>query len=96
MTDVEKIKDLLEKGEITHEQAYECILGLYTIGCDFIKELINKESSVNKTLMNNLDLYKKINNREEYDKTFSQWNKSNLVLWDLKDILCRMGSEDLD
>ena len=31
----------------------------------------------------------------EYDKTFSQWNKCNLVLWDLKDILCRMG-ENLD
>lgn len=68
---------------------------LYNVGRSFINGLIQKETILKTKLSENLDLYKDRNNMVEYDKTFSQWNKCNLVLWDLKDILCRMG-EDLD
>ncbi len=70
-------------------------LRLYGVGRSFIHELIKKETDLRTKLSENLDLYKEKNNMVEYDKTFSQWNKCNLVLWDLKDILCRMG-EDID
>lgn len=70
-------------------------LFLFGVGRSFIHELIKKETDLRTKLGENLDLYKDRNNMVEYDKTFSQWNKCNLVLWDLKDILCRMG-EDLD
>tara|TARA_R100001244_G_scaffold44378_1_gene40310 strand:- start:370 stop:705 length:336 start_codon:yes stop_codon:yes gene_type:complete len=66
-------------------------LFLYNVGVSFIHELIQKENVLKTKLSENLDLYKDRNNMVEYDKTFSQWNKCNLVLWDLKDILCRMG-----
>ena len=70
-------------------------LFLFGVGRSFIHELIKKETELRTKLGENLDLYKDRDNMVEYDKTFSQWNKCNLVLWDLKDILCRMG-EDLD
>ncbi|AKG94234.1 hypothetical protein AVT43_gp60 [Polaribacter phage P12002L] len=63
------------------------------VGCSFLKELIIKEELLKTKLAENLDLYKEINNMVEYDKTFSQWNKCNLVLWDLKDALYRFGVE---
>jgi len=70
-------------------------LFLFGVGRSFIHELIQKETVLKNKLSENLDFYKDRNNMIEYDKTFSQWNKCNLVLWDLKDILCRIG-EDLD
>lgn len=68
---------------------------LADIGRNFIKELIEKEEVLKSKLSENLDFYMKKASMIDYDKTFSQWNKCNLVLWDLKDILCRMG-EDMD
>lgn len=70
-------------------------LRLCGVGISFIHELIQKETDLRTKLSENLDLYKERNSMIDYDKTFSQWNKCNLVLWDLKDILCRMG-EDID
>ena len=70
-------------------------LFLFGVGRSFIHELIQKETVLKNKLSENLDIYLKAEKMELYDKTFSQWNKCNLVLWDLKDILCRMG-EDLD
>jgi len=90
---LDKIKDAIDKGEMNHEQAYENVLYLYNVGCSFIESLIEKENTYNTKLMENLDLYKSKSLMIDYDKTFSQWNKSNLVLWDLKDILCRMGKD---
>jgi hypothetical protein len=78
------VEDLIEKDRA--EQ-----LNLSAVGRSFIHELIQKENVLKTKLSKNLDLYKDRNNMVEYDKTFSQWNKCNLVLWDLKDILCRMG-----
>ena len=60
---------------------------------DFIKTLIQKEEVLKLKLSENMDLYKSKNLMIKYDNTFSQWNKSGLVIWDLKDILCRMGVE---
>lgn len=66
-------------------------LFLYNVGVSFIKELIQKETDVKTKLAENLDLYKERNSMQMYERTFDLWNKQNLVLWDLKDILCRMG-----
>lgn len=88
---VDKIKQDLNNNEIDYKQAFELILDFYNTGCDFIEKLIENESKLNKQLMKNLDLYKDLNQMDLYDQTFSQWNKSNLVLFDLKDILCRIG-----
>jgi hypothetical protein len=68
---------------------------LYNVGRSFIEELIDKENTLKNKLSENLTLYLKLEKMELYDQTFSQWNKCNLVLWDLKDILCRMG-KDID
>ena len=61
----------------------------------FIKALIDKEEKLKDILSDNLDLYKSKELWVEYDKTFSMWNKSCLVIWDLKDILCHMGVKDI-
>ena len=66
-------------------------LALCSVGCSFLKDLISKETLLQTQLSKNLDLYREKGNLVEFDKTFSQWNKCNLVLWDLKDALCRMG-----
>lgn len=95
MSEIEKIKEQYQKLEIGSEEAFERLSSLYNNGRVFIHELIDKEEKLRSKLSENLDLYKSIGETNEYDKTFSQWNKSNLVLWDLKDILCRMG-EDID
>lgn len=95
MSEIDKIKDQHQKLEIGSEEALDRVLFLYNVGRSFIHELIQKETELKTKLSENLDLYKSKNDMLNYDKTFSQWNKSNLVLWDLKDILCRMG-EDLD
>jgi len=95
MSEIYKIIDQHQKLEISSEEALDRVLFLYNVGCSFIHELIQKETELKTKLSENLDLYKSKNDMLNYDKTFSQWNKSNLVLWDLKDILCRMG-EDLD
>jgi hypothetical protein len=95
MTEIDKIKDQHQRLEIGSEEALERVLYLYNVGRSFIHELIKKEETLKAKLSKNMDLYKSKNLMNDYDKTFSQWNKCNLVLWDLKDILCRMG-EDLD
>jgi hypothetical protein len=95
MSELIKIIEKYHKFEIDSQEAFEQLLVLFNNGRSFIFELIKKETEYNKQLSKNLDLYKSKNSTIEYDKTFSQWNKSNLVLWDLKDILCRMG-EDID
>jgi len=56
----------------------------------FINLLIEKEEVLQQALSDNLVLYEKIGLWDEYNNTFGQWNKSSLVIWDLKDILCRM------
>lgn len=66
-------------------------LFLYNVGVSFIKELIQKETDVRTKLSENLDFYKGRESMQMYERTFDLWNKQNLVLWDLKDILCRMG-----
>ena len=66
-------------------------LFLYNVGVSFIHELIQKETALRTKLSENLDLYKRTGNMQMYERTFDLWNKQNLVLWDLKDILCRMG-----
>ena len=66
-------------------------LFLYNAGVSFIRELIQKETTLKTKLSENLDLYKSTGNMQMYERTFDLWNKQNLVLWDLKDILCRMG-----
>lgn len=95
MSEIDRIKDEHQRLEIGSEEALYRVLFLYNVGRSFIYELIQKETELRTKLSENLDLYKRKNLMVEYDKTFSQWNKCNLVLWDLKDILCRMG-EDLD
>ncbi len=95
MSEIDRIKDEHQRLEIGSEEALDRVLFLYNVGRSFIHELIQKETELRTKLSENLDLYKSKNLMVEYDKTFSQWNKCNLVLWDLKDILCRMG-EDLD
>jgi hypothetical protein len=95
MKEIKRIKDQLEKIEINEKVSLDQILYLYNNGVNFIHELIKKEEILKSKLSENLDLYKKKNLMNGYDKTFSQWNKCNLVLWDLKDILSRMGG-DLD
>jgi len=103
------IKEEMKDCPFTQEQEDKLLIGLTKflddleteqlrlngVGRSFIHELIQKENVLKTKLSENLDLYKERNNMVEYDKTFSQWNKCNLVLWDLKDILCRMG-EDID
>jgi len=66
-------------------------LFLYNVGVSFIHELIQKETALRTKLSENLDLYKSTENMQMYERTFDLWNKQNLVVWDLKDILCRMG-----
>jgi len=95
MSEIDKIKEQHQRLEIGSEEALDRVLFLYNVGRSFIHELIQKETELKTKLSENLDLYKSKNDMLNYDKTFSQWNKSNLVLWDLKDILCRMG-ENLD
>ena len=75
------------------EPIIKSLNSLYNSGRSFILELIEKEEILKSKLSENLDLYKSKDLMVEYDKTFSQWNKSNLVLWDLKDILCRMDDD---
>ena len=70
-------------------------LFLFGVGRSFIHELIKKETAIKIKLAENLDFYKGGESMQMYERTFDLWNKQNLVLWDLKDILCRMG-EDLD
>jgi len=89
----ELLSALIDKTLENLELRNEC--EIYSFGKTFIHELIEKETSYKTKLAENLDLYKKLNKMDMYDKTFSLWNKQILVLWDLKDILCRMG-EDLD
>jgi len=95
MSEIDRIKDEHQRLEIGSEEALDQVLFLYNVGSSFIHELIKKEETLKTKLSENLDLYKSMNLMNDYEKTFSQWNKCNLVLWDLKDILCRMG-EDLD
>lgn len=95
MSEVDKIVNEHQRLEISSEEALDRVLFLYNVGRSFIHELIQKETDLRNQLSKNLDLYKSKNLMVEYDSTFRQWNKCNLVLWDLKDILCRMG-EDLD
>lgn len=95
MSEVDKIVNEHQRLEISSEEALDRLLFLYNVGRSFIHELIQKETDLRNQLSKNLDLYKSKNLMVEYDSTFRQWNKCNLVLWDLKDILCRMG-EDLD
>lgn len=63
-------------------------------GVVFIKELIKKETEIKNKLSENLNIYKENGNRQMYERTFDLWNKQNLVLFDLKDILCRMGIDN--
>jgi len=96
MSEIDRIKDQHQKLEISSEEAFDRVLCLYNVGRNFILELIKKEEAHKAKLSENLDLYKSKNLMNEYDKTFSQWNKCILVLWDLKDILYRMGEDFID
>lgn len=82
--DLEKYTDFIEEDRTKQ-------LFLYNVGVSFIKELIQKETGVRTKLAENLDFYKGKESMQMYERTFDLWNKQNLVLWDLKDILCRMG-----
>ena len=95
MSALRKLEEKYKNSEISSEDALKILIQIMDEGFDFIKQLIKKEKELQLQLSKNLDLYKSKNLMSEYDKTFSQWNKSNLVLWNLKDILCRMG-EDVD
>jgi hypothetical protein len=95
MSALRKLEEKYKNSEISSDDALKILIQIMDEGVDFIKQLILKEEELKLKLSENLDLYKSKNLMPEYDKTFSQWNKSNLVLWDLKDILCRMG-EDLN
>ncbi len=95
MSALRKLEEKYKNSEISSDDALKILIQIMDEGVDFIKQLILKEEELKLKLSENLDLYKSKNLMSEYDKTFSQWNKSNLVLWDLKDILCRMG-EDLN
>jgi len=95
MSALRKLEEKYKNSEISSDDALKILIQIMDEGVDFIKQLILKEEELKLKLSENLDLYKSKNLMSEYDKTFSQWNKSNLVLWDLKDILCRVG-EDLN
>ena len=88
---------LMDKNSTLHSENEELKqqLILYSVGRSFIHELIQKETAIRTKLAENLDFYKGRESMQMYERTFDLWNKQNLVLWDLKDILCRMG-EDLD
>tara|TARA_R110000744_G_scaffold328811_1_gene434377 strand:+ start:363 stop:692 length:330 start_codon:yes stop_codon:yes gene_type:complete len=92
---VRQAKTIEELAEIeeTLFKNVESLFSLQAVGCSFLKQLIDKEVVLKNKLQENLDIYLKIKNMVEYDKTFSQWNKCNLVLWDLKDALYRFGVE---
>ena len=92
---VRQAKTIEELAEIeeTFFKSIESLFSLQGVGCSFLKQLIDKEIVLKNKLQENLDIYLKIKNMVEYDKTFSQWNKCNLVLWDLKDALYRFGIE---
>lgn len=47
-----------------------------------------------KQLSKNMTIYKDLNKISDYDNIFSKWNKSNLILWNYKDILCRLGMDN--
>ncbi len=93
MSEFEIIINKYNKNEITSQESFNQISSITKIGIDFINELIVKEKIYKKQLSENLNLYKEKLLMNEYDKTFSLWNKTNLVIWDLEDILCRMGEE---
>ncbi len=95
MSLLRKIEEKYKNEEISSEDALNALAQIIDVVVEFIKQLIEKEEELKLKLSENLNLYKSKNLMSEYDKAFSQWNKSNLVLWDLKDILCRMG-EDVD
>lgn len=95
MTSVEKIQEALESSEITSEQAFNYMLELHNSGRTFIHELIDKENTLKIQLVKNMELYSDKMDEHNYRNSFSMWNKCNLTLWDLEDILCRMG-EDID
>lgn len=63
----------------------------------FVKQLIEEENKTLKQIKKNLDLYQtpETKNTKEFDKMFLMMSKSHVVLWNLKDILCRLG-EDVD
>ncbi len=98
MSEIDRIISEHQVLKMDSDEALDRVLVLCITGRSFIHELIRKETELKTKLSENLDLYKSKNLMADYDKTFSQWNKCNLVLWDLKDILCRMGEglEDLD
>ena len=83
------------KEEITTEQALKNVLEVRQNTITFVYSLIKKEEEVKAKLQENLDLYKSLNLMNDFDKTFSQWNNCIIVLFNLKDILCRLG-EDVD
>ena len=59
----------------------------------FIISLIDKWSEHKQKLSENLDLYKRIEREKEYDITFSNWNITSIILFDLEDILCRFNPD---
>jgi len=63
----------------------------------FVKKLIEEENKTLTQIKKNLDLYQtpETKNTKEFDKMFLMMSKSHVVLWNLKDILCRLG-EDVD
>lgn len=61
----------------------------------FVKQLIEEENKTLAQIKKNLDLYQtpETKNTKEFDKMFLMMSKSNVVLWNLKDILCRLGED---
>jgi len=93
MTDIDIIVRKYGNGDIGCEEALSSVMYLHNNGTKFIHSLIEKEEIHRAQLSKNMDTYKNGSNISDYNNTFSQWNKSNLVLFDLKDILCRMGED---
>ncbi len=73
---------------MTRETELEEVL---SIGVTQIKTLIEKYKERKVILSKNLEIYRKNKNVEHYESTFHAWNDTILFIWDLEDILCRMG-----
>ena len=82
MSEIDRIISEHQVLKMDSDEALDRVLVLCITGRSFIHELIRKETELKTKLSENLDLYKSKNLMADYDKTFSQWNKCNLVLWD--------------
>lgn len=89
------ILEAYKEGKLDSKQAMEYVIGSYENHKAFIEELLDKEIGYKEQLSNNLKLYESLDDKLNFDKTFSLYNTTNLIIFDLKDILSRLG-EDID